>query len=143
MSVKLETTADAVLPSRAEEPNRNVLKAVIESMKSFFKPDIMASLLNAKGSGMQFLRTKDGGLRWFAVVSNNFKDREREIIPEAAHREYVSWADHSLNYPELWLWHAGAKSKWGTTDWLDVSDGFLVASGLVDRGKESIAYNLV
>lgn len=80
-------------------------------------------------------------LRWFARVSNCWVDRDHEIISTAAHKEYVEWADSTARYPELWLWHTKG-TRWGSTDWLDFSDGFLHASGLVDEGYEDLAERL-
>lgn len=120
------------------------LQTVVEKVKSLFTPGIIETP-DVFGSGsMRFFKSVELGapLRFLATVSNNFQDREAEIIPESAHKEYVEWATTSGHYPELWLWHASAKSKWGQVDWLDVADGFLVASGVVDSGKEYIAYNI-
>lgn len=127
-----------------KDAENNIIRAVLNGVKSLFKPVNIAD--NHAGDGLKFYAVKDANgdarLRFMAVVSNNFKDRDSEIITEAAHHEYVDWATRESVYPELWLWHSGAKSRWGQVDWLDVSDGFLVASGLVDLGKEYIAHNL-
>lgn len=90
----------------------------------------------------QVLRQKDGRMRFFTLWSNNFTDREGEIFTEAAHKEFVEWADETGKYPELWLWHTPG-SRIGQVDWLDVTDGFVGASGLIDSDKESIAEKLV
>lgn len=82
-----------------------------------------------------------GRVRFMAVMTNNFKDREGEVFTEAAHTEYVDWAEKNQNYPELWLWHTPG-SKFGQIDWLDYASGFVVASGYIDQGKEYIAENL-
>jgi hypothetical protein len=75
-------------------------------------------------------------------VSNNFQDRTKQTITLAAHKEFVEWVDKEGNYPELWVWHA-AGSKFGQTDWLDVCEGVLCASGLIDQGKEDFARAIV
>lgn len=74
------------------------------------------------------VKQADGSTRFFVLASNNFKDRHKEIITAAAHKEFVEWCDEQHNYPELWLWHA-KDSKIGEVDWIDSSDGMLVASG--------------
>jgi hypothetical protein len=77
------------------------------------------------------VKQADGRMRWYARYSNNFKDRDGEIITEAAHKEFVDWADTSHTYPELWLWHTPG-TRFGSADWLDYSEGFTHASGLID-----------
>lgn len=89
-----------------------------------------------------FIKQLDGRTRFFTTFSNNFKDKEKEIIAEEAHKEYVDWAERTKSYPELWLWHSGKDSKWGQTDWLDYTSGFVCASGLIDENKEYIAERL-
>lgn len=98
-----------------------------------------APMSPAVQSSMQFNSMPDGRLRWFTTFTNVFKDRQGEIITEEAHREYVNWANETKSYPDLHLWHAGPESKWGQADFVDFVDGFVVASGLVDEGKEYIA----
>lgn len=130
------------MPLMGKSADRNIVGAVLSGVKAMLRPNISVK----ESQPLTFLAVKDVSgdtrLRFMAVVSNNFKDREAEIIPEAAHREYVDWATKENTYPELWLWHAGPASRWGQADWLDVNDGFLVASGLVDKGYEYIAHNL-
>jgi hypothetical protein len=78
------------------------------------------------------VKQADGRMRWYARYSNNFKDRDGEIITEAAHKEYIDWAASGGVYPELWLWHTPG-TRFGQTDWLDYASGFTHASGLVDN----------
>lgn len=93
------------------------------------------------GGGLRLIKQKDGATRFFTLWSNNFEDREKEIFTAAAHKEFVDWATETGEYPELWLWHTKG-SKFGQVDWLDVSDGFVCASGLIEAGKEAIAEKL-
>lgn len=138
--VETEPVADAATSQLGDKDGgTNIVKAVLDGVKALFAvpidvPDVARPLT--------FVQTKEGRLRWIAVPSNNFQDREAETFTEAAHHEYVDWATKSGVYPELWLWHGGPGTKWGQCDWLDVCDGFLVASGLVDAGKEQTARNL-
>lgn len=83
------------------------------------------------------VKQSDGKMRWFARYSNAWEDRDQEIVTEAAHKEYIAWAYDNKTFPELWLWHTGG-TRFGTTDWLDFSDGFAHASGIIDEGKESV-----
>ncbi len=85
-------------------------------------------------------KDSDGDLRWFAWMSNKWRDRDNpaEIIEEKAHQEYVAWVDKTKNFPEAWLWHTPG-TRWGQADVVDYTDGFLVVSGTVDKGMEAVA----
>lgn len=87
--------------------------------------------------GLFITKQADGRLRWFARYSNAWEDRDKEIVTEAAHKEYIEWAYETKAFPELWLWHTPG-TRFGEADWLDFSDGFAHASGLIDEGKESV-----
>lgn len=93
----------------------------------------------------QFALYKDtaGELRWFAWMSNKWRDRDNpaEIIEEKAHQEYVAWVDKTKNFPEAWLWHTPG-TRWGVADVVDYTDGFLVVSGTVDKGMETVAESM-
>lgn len=78
----------------------------------------------------------DGSLRWLSRMSNNFKDRQGETITEAAHVEFIEWADKNNSYPELWIWHIPG-SRFGATDWMAYDKGFVCASGTIDDTEEA------
>lgn len=84
------------------------------------------------GTGAPFAlyETEDGTTRFLSRASNNFKDRENQTIYEAAHKEYVQWADNTGLYPPLLWWHIPG-ARLGQVDWMDYSDGFLCASGTI------------
>lgn len=84
---------------------------------------------------------EDGSLRFFATFTNCFEDAEGDIFPVRGHKEFVGWADSHKSYPELWVWHTPG-TKYGQVDWMDVSDGIVVASGLIDSGKEQLARDI-
>jgi hypothetical protein len=87
-----------------------------------------------------------GRYRWVAIYSNKFRDRDNppEIIAEESHINFVKQVNSgNLPYPELWLWHI-KESKWGQADFVGWDDnGFAVATGMVDKGKEWIAESLL
>lgn len=94
-----------------------------------------------------FMTFKDnnGDLRWLSVYSNKFRDSDLipEILSEASHLDFVKQIDEkTAEYPELWLWHIKG-TRWGVADFIGYdSNGFAIASGTVDKGKEYIAKNL-
>jgi uncharacterized protein YdaT len=83
------------------------------------------------GTGFKVVKSANGELRWFSRFSNNWLDRDGEIIPASSHKEYTDWVNKSQFYPELWLWHT-AGTKFGKADWIDFADGFMCASGTID-----------
>src|SRR3990167_785959 len=101
----------------------------------FGKPDETSG--SADAGGMCIFQQKDGALRWVARYSNALKDKEHELIVQAAHKEYIDWVYETGNFPELCLWHTPG-TRFGEADWLDYSDGFAHASGLVDTGAEHV-----
>lgn len=96
---------------------------------------------NLDDSFFVFKDTQDN-LRWVAIYTNNYYDKEQEAFPVVRHREFVEYVDRTKDFPELWLWHTPG-SRWGEADFIDLTDeGFVVASGTVDAGKEDIAASL-
>lgn len=114
-----------------KKANGVVRKSLVEWVKSLFTT-------NNDEPTMRFMNL-NGQTRFFTTFSNCFKDAHSEIISSEAHENYVQWVNESKQYPQLWLWHAGPKSKWGQVDFIDYVDGFVVASGLVDQDKTYIA----
>lgn len=95
--------------------------------------------------GLMLWKEADGTYRWLARYSNNFRDEDSppEIISEKSHRHFVEMVDKGqAALPELWLWHRPGW-KWGQATWLAYDDnGFALAGGTVDRGKEALAKEL-
>lgn len=92
-----------------------------------------------------FTLTKDlttDRLRWFSLVSNNFYDRDNEVFTEQSHRDYVDYVEATKDFPELWVWHTPG-TRFGSCDFVDYADNFLIASGLIDEGAEVGAQSLV
>lgn len=88
-----------------------------------------------------FTVTKDaqGMPRWLAVYSNKYYDRDKEVLPEQEHRDFIAWVDRTKAYPELWLWHTPG-SRIGQADWVDYSTtGFALAAGSFDPGMGDVA----
>ena len=88
------------------------------------------------------VKQADGRYRWVAVYSDTNWDREKERFTEDAHRDYVDWVDQTKNFPDLRLWHLPGTTI-GQTDMIDMdSHGYMVATGLIDIGKEYVVENL-
>jgi hypothetical protein len=124
----------------APQQSAGLLSRTLALMGVRPSPSPVTAPLGAAGAAglkeaLCIVKQADGRLRWYARYSNNFKDRDGEIITEAAHKEYVAWAANGGVYPELWLWHTPG-TRIGQADWLDFADGFTHASGLVDTGRD-------
>lgn len=87
-------------------------------------------------------KDKDGQYRFLTIFTNNFRDKDNppDLIPATAHQDFLSWADKTGKYPELWLWHVPG-SRIGQADWLDfdAESGMMMASGTIDKGMEDVA----
>lgn len=122
-----------------EQDEESLIERVLNRVKSLFGLEPKVAGVVKQNKAFEVIRTKDGQLRFFGWVSNNFKDKHGETIPGIVHKEFVDWVDESGKYPELWLWHTGFRI--GQVDWLDVDDGYLVTSGLIDKEYEYIVDN--
>lgn len=119
--------------------------SLVDRFKAFFRPDDPPPPTPAPTptSMFQVYKGADGRTRVLTVYSNQFKDSHKQIVSEAAHQEYAQATDAGLApYPDLHLWHGGPDTKWGTIETVSVVDGFAVAGGVVDPGKEHVALKL-
>ena len=95
-----------------------------------------------KTSPMMVWKETDGTYRWLARYSNNFKDDDNppDIIAEKSHKRFVEMVDKGeYPLPELWLWHV-PEWKCGQATAVAYDDnGFAVAIGYFDKGKENVA----
>lgn len=116
----------------------DTLKNVVKSVKALVGGD-------GKATQSVFIVQKSNDKPWrvFMVYSNPFKDHAKEIISEAAHKEYVNYIDnHPEHHGEFHLYHTGPESRWGKADFVDYVDGCSVVSGLVDKGMEPVVTRL-
>lgn len=121
---------------------KGLWQALVKTAKEWVDPsDIKPPVI--KQNSFSIFKDVNGDYRWVAVTSNKYRDHDYppEIIEDSAHKEYVAWLDAGGEYPDAWLWHTPG-TKWGKADWADYADGFLVFSGTVDKGSESVAEKL-
>lgn len=132
---------DSVIIKEVEvEPSQSFIDLVVARVKEFLNP-AAEPIIEVGDKPFIVFRQKNGSLRFFAWGTNNFRDKHKEIIPEFAHEEYVEWVEKTSNYPELWLWHTPG-TQFGKADWVDVSDGFLALSGVINKEYEAVAERL-
>lgn len=94
------------------------------------------NILNPAEPPFQVFKTKDGKKGWISRHTGKFEDREKEILADKAHDEYVDRVQKGLvDPPELWMWHAkGTRHGRAITVWK--SGGFTLAAGLFDETEE-------
>lgn len=87
---------------------------------------------------------EDGKWHWFAIYSNNFRDRDNppEIISEKSHKTFVALTEQGLaEMPKLWHWHIPS-TEWGVAEVVGYENGFAWAAGVVNEGHEKEAEHL-
>lgn len=131
------------LPTPEATSSDGFMQKFLSYIKSLSGPPATSnSRVTGEGRGPFLIyKQNDGRVRVFMVYSNMFKDSQDEIVSSAAHKEYAEFVEKAgvSAYPDIHLWHGGPGSKWGKIDFVDYVDGFAIASGLVDVGKEHIA----
>lgn len=115
----------------------------LERVESVWVPKAVDEIIAAVPGSLSIFVDKAGKLRWLAVTSNNFEDRDGEWLSESAHKEFIdAIAKGETEYPELWVWHIPG-SRIGVADsivWHDA--GFRVDVGTFDKGMDAIAEHL-
>lgn len=118
MEVMVETLVEA-LQENADVVSEAVYSSVPMPMmdmgKALEQPGIMERIWNGLKaiastpelqSDLLVLKGANGKNYWLASFTNNFKDREDEILSEHAHKEFEMRLDMKLTpMPELWAWH--------------------------------------
>ena len=118
------------------EDAREALPKIREAAKKF---NIDVSM-DKEDNAVQIEKDANGDWRAVMWVSNKFIDRDKEIICEAAHKEYVEWVNANKELmPASISWHIPETVKENHVDFIDYIDGFLVASvKLTDNEAERL-----
>lgn len=139
--------AGTIISGDADEEKR---PGLLDKLKEFIskgrkpKPELKKEDYKVdidENSSLMIWKDKSGDYRWFARYSNNFQDRDSDIISKESHKRFVEMVDNGqAPYPELWHWHIPG-SKWGQSDWIeyDEDNGIAMASGYVLKGHEKEA----
>lgn len=118
-------------------------KTAEEGAKDAAPPRVRPSAAgSAHVPGFRMFKDLRGDLRWTAVHSNNFRDKEGEVFPASAHKDFEQHVTETGEYPELRVWHVPG-SRIGVADWIAYDDaGFMVSSGTIDPGMKEAAQSL-
>jgi hypothetical protein len=133
---------------RKEMEEQEQAMSLWKTIKEFFRPTTNTAALPVKEVTHPFMVWKDtetGVYRWLAIYSNKWRDNDNppEILAEKAHIDFVKAVDEGdWPYPEVWLWHVPG-TQFGVADYVAWDDnGFALASGTVDKDKETVAESL-
>lgn len=116
-ALKIMASGACGLPALRGVPRSEIVKAanfMIRHWKGAFgksAPPNIYRLAGKKAPGdvkesqVQFFKDKSGQWWMLGMYSNRWMDREREIISEAAHKEYASWLNKSGFKPPIVVYH--------------------------------------
>lgn len=94
---------------------------------------VMAQPGKNNPNSLMVFKDQKGTPRWVGWVSNNFKDREGDILTEEAHKEYVEFLDaHPQAAPEFRIWHQKGTARKSPADWWSYENDFLLMSGVLE-----------
>ena len=90
-----------------------------------------------EGGNFQVFKGKDERWYWLARHTNNFEDRDKEILTEQAHDGYIARLNLGIvDMPELWAWHTKG-SRHGQADVVWRHHHFIFALGHFDDTPEA------
>ena len=87
--------------------------------------------IETEGNAIQIEKDANGDWRAVMWSSNNFKDRDGDIVESAAHEEYVEWVNKEENkelMPVFSTWHIPGTARTNICDYVGYINGFLITS---------------
>jgi len=122
------SAASEVFKMKLSAREKGIFGKIKEYVSDMFKEQKEVS--DKEPNSIEIIVQKDGSKRWVGWFTNNYKDREKEIISEEAHKEFLAYLkEYPDRYPAFWSWHLPGTSREADTDYMDYFDGFMVASG--------------
>ena len=92
--------------------------------------------MKKESSGILIQKDAKGDWRWVGWPSNNFIDRSKDILTEAAHLEYVDWWNKEKpDFPVFTSMHAPGTARTYPVDFVGFQNGFLVMSGKLTESE--------
>ncbi len=108
----------------ADDTAKDRLRERLSALKALGEP--------AREGAVKLLRGKAGTPERFIMwASNQFRDREGEIVSEKALRDWIERAEKSGRLPKANIWHVTPGTDWGEADVVDYVDGFLFVTGTI------------
>lgn len=122
-------------PTEEKEIKDGLLKRVATTVKNAL------GIKELGPSQIQFYKSADGRVMWFARYSNKWRDNDNppEIISDESHKRFVELVKENLApFPTLRIWHIKG-TDFGRATWVDYTQGFALAAGYVYPGYEKVA----
>lgn len=113
---------------------RDVSELLTKNSDDSIRSEVAELLKKAKEAGIgssSILIEKDASGSWRAVMypTNNFKDRDGEILSDAAHLEYVEWVNKNMDCaPVFCTWHQAGTARTHPMDFIGYDNGIMIAS---------------
>jgi len=97
----------------------------------------MGIMMSKEGEAILIEKDAAGDWRWIGWPTNNFIDRSKDIITEAAHKEFADWAmqDIEKRGPVYTSLHAPGTHRENPADFVGYQNGFLVMSGKLTENE--------
>jgi len=117
--MSMDDSAEMALPTT----RRGFRELIVNTLKVLTQPQAKPE------QAFTVFKAQDGKNYWLARHTGKFVDREKEIISNKAHDEYVARVQKGLvPMPELWTWHKKGTMH-GQADFVWKSGGFTLALG--------------
>lgn len=111
-------------------------KTIFDRIWSRIEPILPQAFKPAYTTSFSVFKGVDGQYHWVARHSNNFEDRDKEILADKAHGGYIRRLDMGLvPMPELWSYHTEG-TRHGQADKIFLDNHFVVAVGHFDDTPE-------
>ena len=82
--------------------------------------------------GLHIEKDAKGDWRWIGKPSNNFIDKQNDIMSQAAHRKYCAWLDKNADMAPLFVhWHVPGTQRTSPVDFWMEHEGALIMSGIL------------
>lgn len=113
----------------SEKPRKAIRRLIRDEIDRRLNP----VRIGADGTAFKVFAGDDGKQYWLATWTNNFEDRDGEIFSEKAINDYVKRVEVGIvPLPELWVAHAGAKTRIGQAEVVGTIGHFGIAAGSFD-----------
>lgn len=117
-----------------------VLAGEVIEPKSYLADSAKEALKSANFAVQKDLQ---GNWRWYGKPTNNFLDRDEEILTEDGHKWFVQWVnEHPEDMPALWLWHEEKTACQYRADWVAWADNALHLSGVLTEAEAQMFLEL-
>ena len=130
-------TSLAVEFQQRMQSQKGVLEKVVDKVKEIFsipeKKEEVEHIMSFK-----LLKDAEGNDRWLGWFTNNYKDKEGEIISDEAHKEFVSYLDANPDKaPMFRSWHTPGTDREYPIDFWDYDNGFFLVGGKL-KSEEAV-----